>query len=115
VVSGENYWDEDDREGEYFIGVYSVRANRVGSKVGITEPAGTLMPVGDRVVGFYQHPKLIDISTGEIGRRWPEIDSGSQNSSIIGRTDKPPPMALAPAGRRFAVAGSAGIVVIQLG
>ena len=43
-----------------------------------------MMPVGTNfVVGFFGHPKLIEIATGKVLRSWPDLMSGDQKSSII--------------------------------
>jgi hypothetical protein len=97
------------------LGVYSIEANAIMSSCALDAPAGTLMPLGDVVVSFFESPKLLDLATGQVLCRWPELSTGKQNSSIIYRIDPVPPIALDPANRRFAVAGSDTITVIQLG
>ncbi|MDP1591499.1 MAG: hypothetical protein Q8M07_27330 [Prosthecobacter sp.] len=75
---------------------------------------GALMPLGeDHVVSFFGHPKLIDLSTGLIVQEWPEIESGHQSSSIIGKDVRFPSMAFDIAKRRFAVASEKLIHVIE--
>jgi hypothetical protein len=100
-----------------FIGVYDLDAKSFRTSARLTEPAGTLMPLGeDYAIGFYRHPKLIDLKTGAILRKWEELNSGYQTSSIIrGHKEKLPPLALDPANKRFAVASEREITVIQLG
>ncbi len=110
ILAGATYEEEVP-----FLGVFSVSENRVISRVTLEEPAGTLMPLGDHIVGFYEHPRLIDLRTGKTVHRWPEINSGRQNSSIIVSDAPAPPTALEPRNHRFAVAGSEAITVIQLG
>ncbi len=73
------------------------------------------MPLGDYVIGFYEHPKLIDLATGEIIVRWPDLTTGKQNGSIIHHLDQIPSIALDPSHKRFAVADAEKITVIQLG
>ena len=73
------------------------------------------MPVGNYTVGFCEHPKLVEIATGEIVQRWPDLETGNQNGSISQNLDKLPPLALDPANKRFAVADGERITVIQLG
>jgi hypothetical protein len=96
------------------LGVYSIQANSVLTSCVLDSPAGTLMPLGDVAVSFYESPKLLDLSTGEILHRWSEISTGRQNSSIIYHIDRVPPIALDPLNRRFAVADSENITVVQL-
>jgi hypothetical protein len=74
------------------------------------------MPPGEFAVGFFEHPKLIELKAGRIVHRWEELAGGRQNSSIIwGQESRIPATALDPANRRFAVAGVDAITVIQLG
>jgi hypothetical protein len=82
----------------------------------VEEPVGKIMPVNkEYVVGFFEHPKLINIVSGKIVQRWPELNSGKQNSSIIWHSENLPPVAVDSSKNRFAVADSNGITVIQLG
>jgi len=97
------------------LGVYSINANAVLTACTLDSPAGTLMPLGDVAVSFYEHPKLLDLASGQVLLTWPELPTGRQNSSIIWHTDRLPPIALDPLKRRFAVADSGNITVVQLG
>lgn len=95
---------------------YSLRDKKVDLKIPLEEVAGTIMPLNDDfLIGFHEHPKLIQISTGKVVHRWPELNTGKQNSCIIRHLDKIPPLALDPERMRFAVADQEGITVIQLG
>jgi len=97
------------------LGVFSIRERKTVTSSPLESPAGTLMALGDVAISFYEHPKLLDLATGKVLRRWPELQSGRQNSSIIHHHDPPPPIALDPLNRRFAIANSEAITVIQLG
>ena len=101
--------------GDEQLGDYSLSEKRFLTIAPLEEPLGTLMPVGDFVVGFYEHPKLVEVATGKIIARWPDLNTGNQNSSIGRDLDKILPLALDPANKRFAVADGAKITVIQLG
>jgi hypothetical protein len=74
---------------------------------------GTVHPYGRYVLSLYDHPKLIDPSEGSLVADWGELRSGGQISSIL-RSMKPPPFALDHAGRRFAVAEGADIIVVDV-
>src|ERR1051325_2516048 len=97
------------------VGVYNLAEGRVVSLSPVPAQVGTLMPPGDFAVGFFEHPKLIELSHGRVVNRGEEIASGSQNSSIIWHQTPIPPIALDPASKRFAVAGPEAIIVILLG
>jgi hypothetical protein len=73
------------------------------------------MPVEDFVVGFYKHPKLISLASGEVVHRWNDLASGEQTSSIVWHHEKIPPLAFDVANKRFAVASTQEIAVVQLG
>jgi hypothetical protein len=97
------------------IAVFDLDAQKLISLAPLEDEAGTLMPVGDdHVVGFYDHPKLIEITSGRVLDRWPEVKTGQQNSSILWHKSLPPPLAMDPANRRFAVADERQITVVTL-
>ena len=64
--------------------------------------------------GMYQIIHF-EISSGKIIHSWPELNSGKQISSIIGQRDQPPPLALDPENKRFAIASEKEITVVLLG
>jgi hypothetical protein len=97
------------------LGAYDLVEERLLWMTPLDEVVGTMMSLGEFVVGFYEHPKLIELHTGEVVHRWPEIHSGRQNSSIISNVVPLPPIALDPANKRFAVAAPEKITVVQLG
>ncbi len=95
------------------ISVFNLQTQKYESIVPVTETIGTLMPVGKtHAVGFYGHPKLIDLATGTIVHRWPDLATGKQNSSI--HREELPPLAIDATHARFAVAGASGISVVTL-
>lgn len=96
------------------ISRYSIGDRRMVQTAPLSEPLGTLMDAGPHAVGFYGSPKLIDLGTGEVVARWPELSSGEQVSSIRTGARVLPPLALDPVRRRFALGTPAGIQVVQL-
>jgi hypothetical protein len=114
IIMVGNNGGEPGEEGPFLI-QYNLREGRVNLKTGMQEVAGTLMPVNSEyVMGFFEHPKLIEIASGKVVQSWPELNSGKQNSSIILDREMLPQLALDPARKRFAVADANGITVIQL-
>ena len=106
---------EAEEEGITRLCSYSIQANAVLTSCVLDFPAGTLMPLGDVAVSFYESPKLLDLATGKVLHRWPELSTGRQNSSIVYHSDRVPPIALDTLNQRFAVADSEAITVVQLG
>ncbi|WP_375770107.1 hypothetical protein NR798_04240 [Archangium gephyra] len=100
-------------EGDVGLGVYSLTERRFLSMVPVEEAVGTLMVMGDHAVGFYEYPKLFELATGRVVERWRGLATGSQSSSIIRHLPPQPPLALDPAGRRFAVGTDKGIEVVH--
>ncbi|MGH7174526.1 MAG: hypothetical protein ACRELG_30025 [Gemmataceae bacterium] len=97
------------------IGVFDLDKQKLVSLASLEDEAGTLMPVGNNyVVGFFEHPKLIEIASGRVLCRWIELKTGQQSSSILWHKPLPPPLALDPCGRRFAVADERQITVVTL-
>lgn len=109
----------DDEPGERLrpgmIGRYDLDGKKLVSLASLEDEAGTIMPVGNQhVVGFFNHPKLIEVATGRVMCRWPELGTGQQLSSILWHKPLPPPIALDPSGGRFAVASDKQITVVVL-
>lgn len=109
--------DEFKDKAAYYVAQYDIKEARIKTKSELQTLPGTIMPVGDdHFVGFYECPKLFEISSGKIIQSWPELDSGKQTSSIIAGNQAPlPPLALDPERHRFAVANPKSITVVQLG
>lgn len=109
AVSGNGEENEEER----YVCVYDVAKKEVLSKVKVAEITGNMMAVDENhVVGFYENPKLIDLKTGEIVKKWTEISSGKQNSSIDLQNTKHPPTAIDVNGKRFAIANEDFIHVV---
>jgi hypothetical protein len=50
----------------------------------LKEPAGTILAIGTHhVLSLYRHPKLIELSTGDVLHVWTELHSGLQDGSIV--------------------------------
>jgi hypothetical protein len=94
--------------------VYALSERRFLSIAPMEEAVGTMMAVGDCVVGFNEYPKLFELATGRVVARWPELSTGLRTSSIRHHLPAPPPLALDPERRRFAVGTEKGIEVVQL-
>ena len=96
------------------IGVLSLADSRWVSRAPKPEPLGTLEPFGEQLLSLYAHPKLVDPATGEVVAAWPEIASGTQDSSIV-KPEQIAPVAVDAANRRFAVADGTDVLIVEVG
>lgn len=100
---------------EALVAVVDVRQGRLLSSTELERPAGTMMAVGDgHIVAMHGHPRLIRLADGEVLHEWSDLHGGEQLSSIMHHIDPPPPMALDPVRRRFAVFDGRCIHVVWL-
>ncbi len=96
------------------IAVIDLERRELVSAADLEERAGTLMPIGAGLCfGFYRYPKLIDLQSGRVLQRWPELTSGVQMSSVLEGTAVPPVLALDPLHARFALAEGDKIHVVS--
>lgn len=117
-TSDESFLDDDYADDEIepnHIGIWDIPTRSLIGKTPVKELLGTLMPISeDYVVGFYQHPKLVKVATGEIIAELPELATGKQVSSIIHHIEPVPPLATDTKNHRFAVANENEIVVVSV-
>ncbi len=107
--------DQDDEMGAGALGVWNLDTEAWESVSHPEEFAGTMMPLDERlVVGFFDHPKVFDLESGNVIQDWPSLATGHQSSSIIRNLDPLPPVALDPKNRRFAVANEEAITVVSI-
>ncbi|HEX8171439.1 MAG TPA: hypothetical protein VF824_12940 [Thermoanaerobaculia bacterium] len=94
--------------------VYDVEAARAISAAVVPErPCGSVHAVDDEhVLALFAHPRLIRVADGAVINEWPELDSGTQLSSIVQR-GLPPPVAVDRRTRRFAIAQPDGVHVVE--
>ena len=56
------------------LAVYDVTSRTCLRSFEVAEPPGTIMALGKRhVLSLYRHPKLIDLSTGDVVHVWSEL------------------------------------------
>lgn len=111
--------DKDDdplsKSGSHSIAYYDLATRQYLSIVRAEETVGKFMPIGSQyLVGFYDHPKLFDRTTGAIVHRWPELKTSQQTSSIQLEDSDVPPCAMDNTHNRFAVATADSITVIEI-
>ncbi len=117
VSSVSDYLGEEPEPGSLCpkqLGIWSLADRTWESKADLGEPVGMMMPWKERVVSFYDHPKLIQLATGKIVHRWDKIYSGKQLGPIELGDPPPPPIAIDPLQGRFAVASSKTVTLISL-
>ena len=120
VVATSDDTMNDDETKAYSIGpnsiaVFNPISCEIISCVTASEPVGSLMPIDmDIAIGFYGHPKLYSLKTGEVLKRWDNIHSGNQMGSIIGKNAAVPSIACDAENRRFAIAGTTAVEVVTL-
>ena len=78
-------------------------------------PAGTLVRISEqRVLSLFGHPRLLEAATGVVIHEWPDLRTGTQQSSILPSGECPPPFAMHPHRPMFAVADEEQIAVVDL-
>jgi len=107
--------DDDSSFGAGHLAIFNLESNSFETITKIEQTVGTMLWIGDgHLVGFYEYPKAIDVNTGDVVMRWPDLATGKQDSSIIHHVGTLSALALDPANKRFAVASNDRIMVIQL-
>jgi len=96
------------------IALYNLRSNELESVTNVGQSMGAMMWLGaDQIVSFSGHPKVIDVKSGEVLQRWPDVVTGYQPGALSGRGAQVVPLALDPVRKRFAVAAKDKISVIE--
>ena len=97
------------------VAIWTIGNKTFDSVSHFQQPMGVLMPIDDRyVVDLFEHPKLIDLKTGETLETWETIDSGKEQSCISVGKD-PPAVAINAAGKRLAVHNNDRIDILKFG
>jgi hypothetical protein len=99
-------------EGE--LGIWSVEATDWESKVAVEGNLGTLLPFGENVLSLFEHPKLLEPTTGAVIESWPDLPTGNRTVAYGLEPERVPPVAVHPGGTRFAVASEQFITVVDL-
>lgn len=97
------------------FGVVDLAAKKLTRTIPIPTKIGTMFALDDKhVLGVYEHPKVVNIESGEVVESWPELKTGKQMSSILQNSEPIPPMAFDKENRRFAVAQDKTIKVLTI-
>lgn len=113
-MSGTGNLEQEDANQEKSIVIYDLEEKRMIWRIQTQDFTGKLMAINDELaIGFYEHPKLFNLKTGEIIYRWLEMPTDNQNSSIY-TSDSFSHIAIDPTNKRFAVALADRIEVVAL-
>jgi hypothetical protein len=85
-TSGEEAMDEDLEVAlpPKSIAIWNVRTGELSAPVRVASKFGNLFPLDEKLAwDLYQHPKLLDLTTGTVVASLPEMTSSGQCSSII--------------------------------
>jgi hypothetical protein len=64
---------------------------------------------------LFSHPRLVDAASGRTLQEWKDIDSGTQDGSVIWQLrEPPPPVAVDSDHRRFAIARGDTVAVVEV-
>lgn len=61
---------------------WSTTNHRFVWKRQLPQTAGDLVPMAGNVLALYQHPRLYDADTGDLAYEWPDLPTGTADSSI---------------------------------
>lgn len=107
--------DEGDELQPGELGVWSISERRWISRCSPAGRVGTMHEVDGRVLALYGHAKLLDPGTGELVIEWPELATGTQDSSIRPPKAEPlPPVVVDSDGKRFAVGHGNDVTIVDL-
>lgn len=109
----------DCRKGDVIVrpgklGLLDLRLGALEPLAKLEQTVGAMLWLGDdRVVGFYETPRVINVRTGAVECGWPDLFTGKLIGCISGDVGPLPPLAIDQARRRFAVASDNRITVIE--
>ncbi len=97
------------------LGLFSIKQNAFIKKVNTEIKLGIQIPIDENfVIDLYEHPKLIDLNSGEIIQIFEDINSGKQNSAIIHHINGIPPIAIDRLNKRIAIANGNKIELLNI-
>ena len=97
------------------LGLWSAEEGTWVSQARLRARTGTMHALGERLLCLFSHPRLVDPVSARDLQEWPDLDSGSQDSSVIWQLkDAPPPFAADPKSCRFAIAHGDVVTVVEV-
>ncbi|MDF1697944.1 MAG: hypothetical protein P1U56_19005 [Saprospiraceae bacterium] len=95
------------------IGIIDLKTLKLEKKVQLKEETGDLLPIDENTAwSLFDHPKIIDLNTGEVRYEFKELNTGKKDSPIIHYLDFLPTYAYDSLHRRLAVATKEGISIL---
>ncbi len=103
---------KNSKKPKHEVGLFSIEMDKFIKKVDVGFQLGTLVPIDENyVIDLYEHPKLIDLNTGEVKQRFEDINSGNQTSSI--KSDNLVPLAFDKGNQRLAIGNGNKIELLE--
>ncbi len=110
----ENFGNNDSPLRAGTLSVFNLQNDTFESTATLEETTGPMLWLGnDLVVGLYEHPKIINVRTGQVVFRLTEVATGKRSGCIFDRSNSLPKLALDPPHRRLAVAHPDRITVVE--
>ena len=95
------------------IAIWKIGSKSFDSVSHFQQPMGVLMPINERyVVDLFEHPKLIDLHSGETLETWESIDSGKETSCLSLRKNSSA-VAIDAVGKRLAIHSNERIDILK--
>ena len=97
------------------LGLWSFDEGTWVSEARLEERTGTMHALRSQPLCLFAHPHLVDAASGRTLREWKDIDSGTQDGSVIWQLrEPPPPVAVDSDHRRFAIARGDTVAVVEV-
>jgi hypothetical protein len=117
TTSEENDPEDDNDLGPNMLARWSERDRQFLWRRELDQSAGDLAPIGNYVLALNGHPRLFDPADGELLHEWPDIDTGTADSSIVWDRGFSGPARVAVDSTRsmFAVTDGEQVHIVSLG
>ncbi|WP_315821672.1 hypothetical protein [Paraflavitalea speifideaquila] len=102
---GEPFDDTNNSVPPLHLAIWNTSANTVSTPIKVQGEFGNVFPINQRYCwDLYKYPKVIDLQSGEIIARAEDINTGDQDSSLIGHlADELPLMAYNSTTKQLAI------------
>lgn len=104
----------DEDENQRFLKVLNIKKNIIVTSIKHNNKLGEIKVIdNDHTLSFYNHPKIIETSSGRIIHEWSNIDCGTRNSSIVMDEQIYPIIVIDMVNKKFAVAKDNRISIVE--